>query len=238
MRGVGDVVVAVVGQRHVAGTELVVALQRAEILADHITVLDADGGHQLASGVDALYIIGRVRQFDQVGVHFIGHPVDRVEFRHRVSLGLGVVLRGPLGLADEDDEKARVQAAGAHLLQVDLARSIERINRFGGKVQWNVVVTIDGHHRFVDGLGTGIRHLVTILRRFPVGTATHYRQCNCDYPEVRDSWVHGMDPSRQAGCASIIACRRMQSRRRTGKLGATCADGSRNGFPGGRFTTS
>ena len=169
--GVGDVVVAIVRQRHVAGAEFVVALQRGDVAADHVTVLDADRRDQFAFGVDALDIVGRVGQFDQVGVHLLGHAVNGVELGHGVGPGLRVVLRRSLGLADVDDEETGIQAAGAHLLQIHLPRGVKRVNGFGCEVGRDVIVTVYGQHRFVDGECASVLHGFVILRGLCLGGA-------------------------------------------------------------------
>ena len=90
--------------------------------------------------------------------------MDGVELRHRIGLCLGVILGCTPGLADIDDKESRIETAGAHLPQVQLAAGIERVDRFGCEGGRNIVVTVDGHHRLMDGECAVVLHGFVILR--------------------------------------------------------------------------
>jgi hypothetical protein len=68
------------------------------------------------------HFVRRARQHDLVG-EAPRLALDRVELRQRLRPGARVTLRVERALADVDDVERAIEAAGAHLREVDLARA-------------------------------------------------------------------------------------------------------------------
>ena len=151
--------------RYCARAPLVVLGQQREIASDDIAVLDADRRDQLTRTVDALDVVRRVRDLDEIRVHPLGHAVDGVELGDRPFAGLLVPFGCSARLAHVDDEEADVQSARAHLLQVHLAVGVERVDGIGGEVEGNVVVRVDRQHVVVDAPGARLHPDADVVLR-------------------------------------------------------------------------
>ena len=132
---IGELAVAVVRERHVAAAAIVELLDAAEIGADRVGVLDADQGHLLAGLRDAPDVGGGQREFDRVGRDLARQPVNGVELRLRLAVGVGVALRRQRPLADIDDEESRIEPASHHLRQVDLGRQVLGVVAFRREIE-------------------------------------------------------------------------------------------------------
>ena len=109
-----------------------------------------------AGSVDALDIVGRVRDLDLVGIHRLGHPVDGVELGEGALASFAVTLRRAARLGDVHDEEAHVEPAGAHLLEAHLAVGVQRIDCGGREIEFDVVVRVDRQDALVDRVRPGL----------------------------------------------------------------------------------
>ncbi len=117
---IGELAVAVVGERHVAAAAIEELLDPRHVGAERIRVLDADQRHLLSRCGNARHIRGGQRKADLFGRNLAGQVLDRVELRHRLLVGAVVTCGRQRALADIDDEEGSVEAAFDHLRQVDL----------------------------------------------------------------------------------------------------------------------
>ena len=197
-----------VGQRDVAGTEFVVALEEREIITNDVPVLDADGGDELTGRVDAFDVVSGVGQLDEIRIYLVHHAVDRIELRHCIGFRLRVVLRRPFSLTHKNDKKPDVESTRTHLFEIDLADTVQRIDGLGREVERDIVVTVDGDHRVVNDLAggaeIGLRHLSGIC----VGAPDHRQQE--DYAERYGTWFH-FDSLRVVGSGLSRLCYRAVS---------------------------
>ena len=96
-------------------------------------------------------------------IHLVRHAVDRIELRHCIGSRLRVVLRRPFGLTHKNVKKPDVESTRTHIFEIDLASTVQRIDGLGCEIERDIVVTVDGDHRVVNGLSCdaeiGLQHL-------------------------------------------------------------------------------
>jgi hypothetical protein len=116
--GIGELAVAVMRKRQVASAAIEEFLHPTDLLADRITVFNANERSFPSLGFDPPDVIGSERQFDFVGCKLFGESMNRFEFfdRHLVSTlatrrlkSVGIARLGCL--ADVNDEKYRADTA-------------------------------------------------------------------------------------------------------------------------------
>jgi len=117
---VRELVVAGVREAHIPRPTLVELTHAREIGANRVPVLDPDHG-DLATGLrDAPNIGRRLRELDLLRRNLLGQPVDRVELRDRLPIGVGIAGWRQRPLRHLNHEEGDVETAVAHLRQVRL----------------------------------------------------------------------------------------------------------------------
>ena len=119
---IGELAVAVVGQRHVSPAAVVELLHSLDIGPDGISVLHADDGDAEVLFVQREDVGGRQRQADVVGRDFFRQAMNGVELRDRLPVGVVITFRRQRALADVDDHERDIHAAFDHLRNIDLRR--------------------------------------------------------------------------------------------------------------------
>ena len=104
----------VVGERHVAGAELIEGAELGQVVLDRHAPLDPDQRRDLARLDDPLDIVGRIRHRQVVGIA-LDHPVDQVDLLGDGPRGVGMLAR------DVDRPELRLQAPLAHPGDIGLA---------------------------------------------------------------------------------------------------------------------
>ena len=157
--GIGQFVVAVMGEGQVARAEFAQARQPAEIGADRVAVLDGrhDGGGTVAPG--GLDLVGGN---GNAGVR-PAHGADGLQ--HGDGAGEGGLMAGgiPPSLRDIGRETAGGEAAAPHLGQVDAALGLRE--RVGSVRPGDVDMGVEGQQFAVQGFAGrrgGFVHAVTI----------------------------------------------------------------------------
>jgi len=152
---VGQLAVAVVGEREVPGPQLGELPDVGQVGAEGIAVLHPDQGHLAARGVDQPGLFRGAGQPDPSRGNGVGEPVDGGEFLHGLGVGLGKTGRGEVGrLPHIDDQEHRVQPPGLHLGEVHLGRQAAGVVAVPGEVgRVDVDVGVESHDPVVDGPG-------------------------------------------------------------------------------------
>ena len=122
-RAPAQVVVADVHQPQVAGAACVGRVEPRQVMAQRISVLDADQGRQPALRMIASHLRWRTRQRDAIGVARY-QQFDRLELVLAHAHRLGVAVGVERTLLHEDHEEGRVEAAPLHLAQVHLQHAV------------------------------------------------------------------------------------------------------------------
>ena len=131
---VGELIVAVVGEREVARTAIVELLNAGNLVADRIAVFDAHQSDFFSLCVDSAYIGDIERQLDFVRCDLATEAMDRVKFLNRGLVGAFVargferirILRFSR-LADINTKEKSVEAASDHIRQVKLGLESLRV---------------------------------------------------------------------------------------------------------------
>ena len=167
---IGELVVAVVRERHVAPAAVVELLDAFDVRADRIPVLDADHGDFLAALRDADDVGGRQGELDLVRRDLFREAMNGVELGDRRAVGALVSGREASGLRgslpDVDDEERDVEAAFLHLRQVHLRRQPHGVVAVGREVlRIDVVVGVERDDAVVDGAGPCRQILLRVRHR-------------------------------------------------------------------------
>ncbi len=147
---VAELVVAEVGDPDVAHAALGPHGHVGDALAQGIGVLHADERDALARRDGVAHLLGAGRERDLVGIGR-RHALDGAVLELHDLARPGVAFLGQRLLLRVEDEEGRVQAACAHLGQVDLARrEASGIRRGGGEVERDVDMGVECEEARVD----------------------------------------------------------------------------------------
>ena len=162
---VGELAVAVVGERHVAAAALGKVADVVEVGAERVRVLDADHRDLSSGGDDTTRVVGGQRESDTIRRDLIGETVDRVELRNRLGVRVRVTLLRERALADVHDHPRHVEPTRLHVGKVDLSAQVGRVVALGREVRRiYVVVRIERDDPLVDAASTSDEVGLTLNR--------------------------------------------------------------------------
>ena len=167
---IGELAVAVVGERHVAAAAVVELLHLFEIVADGISVLDADDGDAKVLLVQGEDVGRREREAHVIGRDLFGEAMHGIELRDRLAVGAVKAFRRERALADVDDHERDIHAAFDHFRQIDLRGETHFVVAIGREVGGlDIVVRVELEDAAVNQFGFGEQCRVVGLRRTDSG---------------------------------------------------------------------